>query len=49
MVANPDRGVAVLYAAGHVVAGGRASFAGYLTVADSTGYVRAATPAWRMP
>jgi hypothetical protein len=40
MVANPDGGVAVLYAAGHVVAdGGTASFAGYLTVGDGDGWV----------
>jgi hypothetical protein len=40
MVVNPDGGVAVLYAAGHVISDdGTTSFAGYLAVGDSTGYV----------
>ena len=40
MVANPDGGVAVLYAAGHVIGdAGTAGFAGYLPVGDSTGWV----------
>ena len=38
MVVNPDGGVAVLYAAGHVVdEDGTAEFGGYLQVGDSTG------------
>jgi hypothetical protein len=38
MVANPDGGVAVLYAAGHVIdEDGTAEFGGYLQVGDSTG------------
>jgi hypothetical protein len=40
MVVNPDGGVAVLYAAGHVIGDdATTSFAGYLAVGDSTGYV----------
>jgi hypothetical protein len=40
MVANPDGGVAVLYAAGHVIDdSGTATFGGYLQVGDSEGYV----------
>ena len=40
MMVNPDGGVAVLYAAGHVIGDdGTTSFAGYLAVGDSTGYV----------
>lgn len=40
MVVNPDGGVAVLYAAGHVIGhDDTTSFAGYLAVGDSTGYV----------
>lgn len=40
MVVNPDGGVAVLYAAGHVVdESGTAEFGGYLQVDDSDGYV----------
>jgi hypothetical protein len=40
MVVNPDGGVAVLYAAGHVIGDdGTTSFAGYLAVGDSTGWV----------
>ena len=40
MVVNPDGGVAVLYAAGHVIGDdGTTSFAGYLAVGDSTDYV----------
>jgi hypothetical protein len=40
MVVNPDGGVAVLYAAGHVIDDdSTTSFAGYLAVGDSTGYV----------
>jgi hypothetical protein len=40
MVANPDGGVAVLYAAGHVIGDAdTAGFAGYLPVGDSTGWV----------
>ena len=40
MVVNPDGGVAVLYAAGHVIDdSGTAEFGGYLQVGDSTGYV----------
>jgi hypothetical protein len=40
MVANPDSGVAVLYAAGHVVGGtGTATFSGYLAEADTGGWV----------
>jgi hypothetical protein len=40
MVVNPDRGVAVLYAAGHVIDdSGTAEFGGYLQVGDSDGYV----------
>jgi hypothetical protein len=39
MVINPDGGVAVLYAAGHVIdESGTAEFAGYLQVGDSDGY-----------
>jgi hypothetical protein len=39
MVANPDGGVAVLYAAGHVIdQGGAAEFGGYLQVGDNRGY-----------
>jgi hypothetical protein len=39
MVANPDGGVAVLYAAGHVIGkDGTAQFGGYLQVGDSSGY-----------
>lgn len=39
MVVNPDGGVAVLYAAGHVIGhDGTARFAGYLPVGDSDGY-----------
>jgi hypothetical protein len=38
MVANPDGGVAVLYAAGHVIDdSGTAEFGGYLQVGDSDG------------
>ena len=38
MVVNPDGGVAVLYAAGHVIdEDGTAEFGGYLQVGDSTG------------
>ena len=40
MVVNPDGGVAVLYAAGHVINdSGTAEFGGYLQVGDSDGYV----------
>jgi hypothetical protein len=40
MVANPDGGVAVLYAAGHVIDdSGTAKFGSYLQVGDSDGYV----------
>jgi hypothetical protein len=40
MVVNPDGGVAVLYAAGHVIDdSGTAEFGGSLKVGDSTGYV----------
>jgi len=40
MVTNPDGGVAVLYAAGHVVdATGTATFAGYLAEGDTEGWV----------
>jgi hypothetical protein len=40
MVVNPDGGVAVLYAAGHVIdEDGTAEFGGYLMVGDSDGYV----------
>jgi hypothetical protein len=40
MVTNPDGGVAVLYAAGHVVGGSdTTTFAGYLAVGDSDGQV----------
>ena len=40
MVVNPDGGVAVLYAAGHLVdEDGTAEFGGYLQVGDSDGYV----------
>jgi hypothetical protein len=40
MVANPDGGMAVLYAAGHMIGDAdTASFAGYLPVGDSTGWV----------
>ena len=40
MVTNPDGGTAVLYAAGHVVGGtGTATFAGFLAVDDSEGWV----------
>jgi hypothetical protein len=40
MVVNPDGGLAVLYAAGHVIGqNGTASFAGSLPVGDSDGYV----------
>jgi hypothetical protein len=40
MVTNPDGGVAVLYAAGHVVAGSdTTTFAGYLAVGDTEGWV----------
>jgi Cu/Zn superoxide dismutase len=39
MAANPDGGMAVLYAAGHVIdQGGTAEFGGYLQVGDDTGY-----------
>jgi hypothetical protein len=39
MVANPDGGVAVLYAAGHVIdESGTAEFGGHLQVGDSDGY-----------
>jgi hypothetical protein len=39
MVINPDGGVAVLYAAGHVIdESGTAEFGGYLQVGDSDGY-----------
>jgi hypothetical protein len=39
MVVNPDGGVAVLYAAGHVIDdSGTAEFGGHLQVGDSTGY-----------
>jgi hypothetical protein len=39
MVVNPDSGVAVLYAAGHVIGqDGTTTFAGYLPVGDSDGY-----------
>ncbi len=39
MVVNPDGGVAVLYAAGHVIGqNATASFAGYLPVGDSDGH-----------
>ena len=41
MVVNPDGGMAVLYAAGHVIGqAGTATFSGYLPVGDSTGYVK---------
>jgi hypothetical protein len=40
MVTNPDGGTAVLYAAGHVVGStGTATFAGYVAVGDSEGWV----------
>jgi hypothetical protein len=40
MVVNPDGGVAVLYAAGHVIDdSGTAEFGSYLQVGDSAGYV----------
>lgn len=40
MVVNPDGGMAVLYAAGHVIDdSGTAEFGGHLKVGDSTGYV----------
>ena len=40
MVTNPDGGTAVLYATGHVVGNtGTATFAGYLAVDDSAGWV----------
>ncbi|HZA83154.1 MAG TPA: hypothetical protein VFC13_17055 [Actinomycetes bacterium] len=40
MVVNPDAGVAVLYAAGHVIdEDGTAEFGGSLKVGDSKGYV----------
>jgi hypothetical protein len=40
MVVNPDGGVAVLYAAGHIIDdSGTAEFGGYLQVGDSNGYV----------
>jgi Cu/Zn superoxide dismutase len=40
MVTNPDGGVAVLYAAGHVVGGtGTATFSGYLAEGDTAGWV----------
>ena len=40
MVVNPDGGMAVLYAAGHVIDdSGTAEFGGHLQVGDSTGYV----------
>jgi hypothetical protein len=40
MVTNPDGGMAVLYAAGHMVGGtGTTTFAGYLAVGDTEGYV----------
>ena len=39
MVANPDGGMAVLYAAGHVIdSSGTAEFGGFLKVGDSEGY-----------
>jgi hypothetical protein len=39
MAANPDGGMAVLYAAGHVIdQGGAAEFGGYLQVGDDRGY-----------
>jgi hypothetical protein len=39
MAANPDGGIAVLYAAGHVIdPGGAAEFGGYLQVGDDSGY-----------
>jgi hypothetical protein len=39
MVANPDRGMAVLYAAGHVIdQDGTAEFGGSLKVGDPSGY-----------
>ena len=39
MVVNPDGGMAVLYAAGHVIdEDGTAEFGGYLQVGDSDGY-----------
>jgi hypothetical protein len=39
MAANPGGGVAVLYAAGHLVAGSDTTFAGYLAVGDTDGWV----------
>ena len=40
MVTNPDGGVAVLYATGHVIGGADTTmFAGFLAVGDSTGWV----------
>ena len=39
MVGNPDGGVAVLYAAGHLVGGSDTTFAGYLAVGDTDGWV----------
>jgi hypothetical protein len=39
MVANPDGGVAVLYAAGHLVGGSDTTFAGYLALGDTDGWV----------
>ena len=39
MVTNPDGGVAVLYAAGHLVGGSDPTFAGYLAVGDTEGWV----------
>jgi hypothetical protein len=47
MVANPDGGVAVLYAAGHLVGGSDTTFAGYLAVGDTDGWVMVTTRAWR--
>jgi len=45
MVTNPDGGMAVLYAAGHVVgATGTTIFAGYLAVGDSEGWVMGDDP-----
>ena len=39
MVTNPDGGTAVLYAAGHLVGGSDTTFAGYLAVDDTEGWV----------
>ncbi len=49
MVVNPDGGVAVLYAAGHVIdEDGTAEFGGSLKVATPRALSWATTAAWRM-